>query len=545
MAGLGGSTGPDFGERSRERDYEQTEMDFLKRRVKDSPAASNRKGYIQPYPQSSFKGGYLKDFQAGHDEVYDDLKRGGEDKYYYAGQVGRHGIGAVGGVINAIVPGSVAENKAEKREKERFAGKSGKPLEKHPASGNVAKRSERKFTRPLGTRVKEDPMKRGPTRKGKKKGKKKKTAVLPVNGRQSYGFLPQQLRAIKTGFRRGGFRGPSRIIRAPVASGGVYTGQTVKFTPITRRGRGGNVNCAGLKTRLFLGQIKKLITTGATSWQPNGTEETGGQWFFMPTNQFYWPTSSVMIAQARMYQFYYLKNVSVEFESSIQPGLTTNYKTYYGWLEDPNLGETFIASYTSVSNLSVTNLMKMPGAKSCPAWKPRCVLRPPKRWYAGKKYAIRTYALDEAIATDAQDATAENKQAIPFGLWVFVDGPTPTATTTICDVFINLHMEFCELAPTQLFDTTGGATFKRDYYERYPIPFLTKSTRKHILSHMSAEQLALYRKTHNIEEKEEEKEIFNDLQSEEDLVHYPTPGEQRLLPLKPKSSSIKSTGTSR
>lgn len=271
---------------------------------------------------------------------------------------------------------------------------------------------------------------------------------------------------VKAGFKREGYRGGGRIIRAPISQGKTYRGGDMRILPMRKSFGGSNMNCSRLTSRVFIGSISKEATSGETHWYPNGTGNTYGQWFFMPSNAFYWPASSNSVTMARMYQFFFLQNVSFEFESSIQPGLTTNYKTYYGFIEDPNVGETYIAGYTTTQNVTSANILQNPVSKSFPTWQLKTVVSPPRRWYANKKYAIRTYAVNQALDTSTSSVAAENKGAVPFGFWVNIVGATPATSFYACDVFIKYTVEFCDMAPYQTLDNTGGSTYSSSSVEK-------------------------------------------------------------------------------
>jgi len=257
-------------------------------------------------------------------------------------------------------------------------------------------------------------------------------------------------------------RGRTTIVSVPQAVGSKFSGQQLGVTPFRR----GNMNCSRMSTRAYLGQVKVNITTGATSWTPGPTVDTGGQWFFMPANQAYWPSNSVIVSMARMYQFFYLSDVSFELESNYQPGNTVPYKTYVGFIQDPNLGESYITGYTSTSNIPSTTIMQVPESKSFPTWEPKVVVAPPKRWYAGRRYNVRTYEIVSAIVTNNSNVAQENKACVPFGMWINIVGATPAATFVAYDVFVRFTVDFCEMAPIQTIDNIGQTGFDEEKKEK-------------------------------------------------------------------------------
>lgn len=260
------------------------------------------------------------------------------------------------------------------------------------------------------------------------------------------------------------------IVQYPIVSGGVYSGSKTTMTPSTRRKGMQSMNCTKLRTRAFIGTITYDSSSNVHITPTGASVNIGGQWFFAPTNAAYWATSQPFINLARMYQYFYLNSAVFDFESNIPPGLLTNFKTYVGFIEDPNLGESIIAGYTSTSTIGPGAILSLPDSISFPTWEARQRLRPPQRWFKDVRYSLRTYGLNEAIITNDNKYTAENKQSIPFGLWVSFNGTPPASgqpAQYMYDLFITVDMEFCELAPMQIYDNVGNTAF-----DKPAIPFV-------------------------------------------------------------------------
>jgi len=252
-------------------------------------------------------------------------------------------------------------------------------------------------------------------------------------------------------FRRYGQRGRTRVITAPVASGGMYQGSAIRLNPSLR----GRLNCAHVRTRAYLGAINKNSVTGNTSWVSN-IGDNGGQWYFMPTNANYWQNSSPIVTTARMYQYYYLNSAAIELESYLTPGNTNNFKTYFASFQDPNLYIEQTSSLSSTAQVGSGLILSLPlNSCSFPTWVSRKLCVIPPKFFRGARYETRTYALNAPL--DFTKA-AENKQAVAFGIWITIGGPIPLATTPMYDVFIIMDCDFCEMVPTQNFDNEGGIT---------------------------------------------------------------------------------------
>jgi len=244
--------------------------------------------------------------------------------------------------------------------------------------------------------------------------------------------------------------GKQIVVSAPSATGTRYGGSKIMLRPSTRM----NMNCTKMATRTYLGTVQLLTTSGATNIMTSQT--CGCSWFFQPTNQYYWPTGAPITNMARMYQYYFLNNVSIELESSYQPGNSVPYKTYFTSFDDPNIGESYITAYDSVGQVTPTQILLFPNSRSFPTWEPKVVIPIPRRYYNSKKYVCRSSQLNSKIITSSQSDVATNKQEIPFGFFINISGATPSSTLTMYDLFVSFDVEFCDLAPTQLFNATGG-----------------------------------------------------------------------------------------
>jgi len=206
------------------------------------------------------------------------------------------------------------------------------------------------------------------------------------------------------------------------------------------------------------------VTAGNNlTWVPSGQGAVGssydifGQWWFVPTDQEYWPMSSVVVGMARMYQYFYLNSAWFELEATTAPGSVTNARLYWGIVEDPQLGQTYVPSYTSTLGISPLNILQLPTSGSCPAWTPKVKIVVPRKYFAGKKFNLRTNSLNEAITTTTVASAAFNQLSIPFGLWLSMTAPA--SAVTYFDIFLHYDIEFCELAPIMTADNTGGSAF--------------------------------------------------------------------------------------
>jgi hypothetical protein len=254
----------------------------------------------------------------------------------------------------------------------------------------------------------------------------------------------------------------SRVISVPGARSSQYRGSQMVFMSSTKRSsHGQKFNCTRMATRANLGKLQVYPVTGVgtIAFKCNGTADVGGQWFFSPTMSIYWPQGSQTFNMALMYQYFYLNNVWFEFESSYQPGNTVNYDIAYCIVENANIGESSIAGYTSVTPLTVQNVLQNNISGVWPAFKAKHVIKIPPKYYRGIRYVTRSYSLVGPVSTGSSTTVAQNIQNIPFGIWFSVDGPNPTGTIDLCRVFIHYDIELCELAATQIYNNTGGSTF--------------------------------------------------------------------------------------
>jgi hypothetical protein len=390
----------------------------------------------------------VNNFHEGYDVMQDHLNRQGPDKYPILGAAGRGLVSSTAGLVNVLSPSAITRTDGPKERNQM----SGVPLgmRRRGRGGGRGRRRNRGGPR---SRTMKTPNSRRPMGmtggRGPRLGPFKMSSLNPR-------ISPAMLRAIRQDsldFRRGS-RPRTRVITAPLASGVRAPGSRTTIVP-TRRG---NMNCSRIKTRIFLGALLQQQVTGDTGWFPS-TFNVSGQWFFQPGNNAYWPSSSPLLALSRLYQFFYLNNVSFELESNIQPGQTNPLKLYHTFVEDPNIGETFISGYTTGSNVSANDIMKFPLSKSEPCWQPVIRMAPPQKWYKNRKYTVRSYCFNELIVTDTNDTVAQNKQSIPFGLFLKLVGPTPVISFSAFDIFINLDVEFCDLAPSMTFDIIGGTAY--------------------------------------------------------------------------------------
>jgi len=93
---------------------------------------------------------------------------------------------------------------------------------------------------------------------------------------------------------------------------------------------------------------------------------------------------------ARMYQKYKIKNVSFEFESQISAGNTNIYKISWGFMEDVNLGYTIFTGYNPLTTgVTKAQALSLSPSGNFPAWVPKHIISPPRRWYTGKLYDTR------------------------------------------------------------------------------------------------------------------------------------------------------------
>jgi hypothetical protein len=413
--------------------------------IKDRPFGG---GYIKdktekdfvPYPQPHFER-FTDNFNKTYDAVREDQDvRYGDNKYPVMDRVARSLIAGTAGLASGLSGRDLSWG-LKKRKKGKSVSDNMYERNKMPGRGRG----------------------RGRGRRGGRRGMAKKilTEVKKVEKdvKRSYGFnnnLGAIARGMSRRYARTGYRGPAKIVRAPVASGGMYAGSAIRMKAQSYQTRKGNINCSVINTRQYLGQISVTGPLGKTFWAP-GASDCGGQYYFMPSNTFYWPVAASPNTFARMYQFYYLENVSFEFESSYMPGNTLPYKTYVGFVQDPNwVPATLGSSVTSTTNLTPSQILSIP-RNSCafPTWMAKKVCAPPKEWYKGVRYECRTYALNEALQFSN---AAENKQACPFAMFVVVTGTIPVTTQLVYDVFVKFTIRYCEMTNLQNFDNLGNLT---------------------------------------------------------------------------------------
>lgn len=215
-------------------------------------------------------------------------------------------------------------------------------------------------------------------------------------------------------------------------------------------------NCFRFQTRMFLGTLQQLITSGNTSMKIDGTHDIGCQWYLNPGNAFYMSNSTNFLTLSRMFSAYFINSFSIEFQAQVAPGNATSVRTYYGWVQDVNLGFSTINSFTSTQQLTQAQILALPESRSFTSWQPTEIIAPPKRWYVGKKFRLRSADFDEAI--QAANMTT-NRDCYAFGLWFLVGSVIPSATYNVADVFVNLDIELCDMAPPMILDGTGGASF--------------------------------------------------------------------------------------
>jgi len=254
------------------------------------------------------------------------------------------------------------------------------------------------------------------------------------------------------GIRRGG-RG--KLYTAPLAQGRAYAGNGT-----IRMGASAMKNCNRVRTRIYLGSLGMATGSGATYWFNNAATpvDNKGNWFFCPTNSFYMNLNQFNTL-SRMYQTYSLENVSFDFESLLTPGQTNGYRVVYGFVEEPNMLETFIPSYSPSTVNTKNQVLSLTPSKSVPAWVADFTIAPPKKFYYNKLLQLRGTDLTTGITTSSLSYVAVNRQNYAFGMLLVVDGPTPGANTLVSDIFMNVDINLCDLTAPQVYDIVGGSTF--------------------------------------------------------------------------------------
>lgn len=218
-------------------------------------------------------------------------------------------------------------------------------------------------------------------------------------------------------------------------------------------------NCITLKSQAYLVELDR--TTSVTpanfvSMMIDGKTETGGQYFFCPSNACYMPGGSNFVAMSRMFQTYYINDVFFTFKAKTTPALTTPYSIVWGFASDVNYGETVINPYNSNTTLTKQQILALPNSGDFPAWTPEYRIRPPKRFYAGKKFKVRAGEFDSFMpAGTSAGNIALNWQNYAFAMYLTIDGVAPVPALPISDIYISLSLELCDMAPQQLFDAIG------------------------------------------------------------------------------------------
>jgi len=243
-----------------------------------------------------------------------------------------------------------------------------------------------------------------------------------------------------------------RIITNPLISGVISkSGAT---TMSSRRS-----NCITLKSKAYLCELIRSTSVTPANFVTmviDGKTETGGQYFFNPSNACYMPGGSNFVAMSRMFQTYYINDIWFTFKAKTTPALLTPYSVVYGFASDVNYGETIISPYVTNTSLTKAQILALPDSGDFPAWTPEFRIRPPKRFYAGKKYKVRAGEFDSFMpaGTNAGNV-ALNWANYAFAMYLTIDGVAPVPALPIADIYINLSMELCDMAPQQLFDAIG------------------------------------------------------------------------------------------
>jgi len=386
---------------------------------------------------------YAKRVVAESNNMYSYLQKGEERPWYHPnGATSRVASRALAGLSGGL-KGIFLPAESDFQNSEVISASNSKPSAVTTSDGIKMSDNKRlsRFGQIMAKRMKKN-KKKLPKKLKKVLGQVKRKYGMGVRGR------PRKL------FPRG--RG-GRVVSAPVARGPIYRGSTLRMKNTVRD----NMNCSRMSTKANIGKLQVYAASGAptAALKPNGTDDLGGQWFFAPTMTKYWPVGSQTLNMALMYQYFYLKNVWFEFESLYQPGNTAGYNVVWSFIENPNLGETTIASYTSTLTLTSAQLLQNNLSGSFPAFTPRHVIAPPARWYSNKRFVTRSYSLLGPVSTSSTSTVSQNVQNIPFALWLAFDGATPGSTIDISRIFIHYDIEFCDIAATQIYNNVGGSTF--------------------------------------------------------------------------------------
>jgi len=312
---------------------------------------------------------------------------------------------------------------------------------------------------------------------GRQKNKKNKNA-MPSRGRfrgrgrgRGRGRVPRIGRGrlpgnkpARVSFRSNGLKlpGGGRIVKAALNT--AVAGMRQHSSMLGTR-----PNCIRIKTRFYLGTLS--LATNSNSDMTIGGVTNHGQWYFNPGNGAYFPSNVNVLTLCRMFQKYMINSCKFIFKSLMTPGLVTSYRIIYGFVEDINLGETFISGFNTGQTLSKANILQLPDASDFPAWTPEWTIAPPVRWFRNKKFDIRGNDLNQLNGTGSSSGNvALSKMVYAFGLWMMVDGLAPGAELPISDIFVDLDIELCDIAPLMIYDATGGSTFSSPSTEIKNVP---------------------------------------------------------------------------
>jgi len=243
-----------------------------------------------------------------------------------------------------------------------------------------------------------------------------------------------------------------RIISNPLVTGIISkSGATTMSSKRT--------NCITLKSQAYLCELDRTVSVTPTAFVSmiiDGKTETGGQYFFNPSNACYMPGGSNFVAMSRMFQTYYINDIFFTFKAKTTPALTTPYSIIYGFASDVNYGETVVNPYSTNNTLTKQQILALPDSGDFPAWTPEFRIRPPKRFYSGKKYKVRAGEFDSFMpAGTSPGNVALNWANYAFAMYLTIDGVAPVPLMPMSDIYIHLSMELCDMAPQQLFDAIG------------------------------------------------------------------------------------------
>jgi len=223
--------------------------------------------------------------------------------------------------------------------------------------------------------------------------------------------------------------------------------------------RSKRANCMTVKTRVFLGTLY-IDDNGGTGFVVN-TSQLNGQYYFNPANATYMTAAGNLVTMSRMFQNYIIKNVKYQFKGLISTGNGSQYTINAGFFSDPNYGETVIPGFTTTTQLSADDVLNLPDAVDFPAWMPNKVIGPPRRFYNNKKFTVRSDEINNYMLTGTSPGqVALNRECYAFGMWLVVDGPTPSpgTSTPVSKIFMELEIDLCDMAPQMIYDATGGTS---------------------------------------------------------------------------------------